>query len=158
MSSAYDDTLKAVQAQAKYRHKEKRQRVSPAEVCLLEHLWLFGLKPHQQVPAGPYDLDFYFEGIKLCVEVDGRHHINQEPQDTKRDRYLRDRGIACLRIPARLVFWCPAESARLVSIVVESLLAGHPYPHGKVGPTLGILEELREERIREGELQPPWVT
>ena len=153
--NAYERTLEALEEQAERRHRE-RQRVSPAEVCLLTFLLDRGLEPEQQVPIGPYDLDFYFADVKLCVEVDGRQHLLTQEKDSYRDRYLRKRGIGTFRIPAQLVYWCPSECVTLIGIILGSLRRGHQFPDGMMGPVLGLLQELREERIREWEFLRPW--
>ncbi len=86
------------------RAKSLRREMSLPEVLL----WLqlrkrqTGFKWRKQHPAGPYDLDFYCDAAKLCVEVDGEAHDRGErPQrDARRDAWLAENGIETLRIPA----------------------------------------------------------
>jgi very-short-patch-repair endonuclease len=61
-----------------------------------------GPKWRKQHPAGPYDLDFYCDAAKLCVEVDGEGHErgNRPARDARRDAWLAEQGITTLRIPA----------------------------------------------------------
>ena len=61
-----------------------------------------GNKWRKQHPAGPYDLDFYCDAAKLCVEVDGEAHErgDQPVRDARRDAWLAGRGILTLRIAA----------------------------------------------------------
>lgn len=61
-----------------------------------------GLKFRRQHPTGPYDLDFYCSDARLAIEVDGEaHERGDRPQrDAARDRWLSDKGIETMRIPA----------------------------------------------------------
>ena len=59
-----------------------------------------GLRFRRQHPAGPYVLDFYCDGAKLCVEVDGESHDFTAARDERRDAWLRTRGVRTLRIAA----------------------------------------------------------
>ena len=61
-----------------------------------------GYKWRKQHPAGPYDLDFYCDRAKLCVEVDGEAHDrgDRPERDRKRDTWLATNGILTLRVPA----------------------------------------------------------
>ena len=61
-----------------------------------------GLKFRRQHPVGAYVLDFYCPAAKLAIEVDGESHgfAGRAERDAARDRWLRERGIDTLRIPA----------------------------------------------------------
>ena len=63
------------------------------------------LKFRRQHPCGPFVLDFYCESAKLGIEVDGvAHDMGDRPQrDASRDRWLSEKGIQVMRIPARHV-------------------------------------------------------
>ncbi len=67
---------------------------------------LDGLKFRRQHPIEPYVLDFYCAEARLAVEIDGQGHgaPGQPEKDERRDRFLLDRGIRTLRIPASKVF------------------------------------------------------
>jgi very-short-patch-repair endonuclease len=56
----------------------------------------------RQYAFGPYILDFYCIQAKLAIEVDGQEHgvESQINHDTKRDAWLRSKGIDTYRIPA----------------------------------------------------------
>jgi very-short-patch-repair endonuclease len=56
----------------------------------------------RQHPVGPYVLDFYCAKAKLAVEIDGvSHTMGVAPNhDERRDAWLKERGIAIVRIPA----------------------------------------------------------
>ncbi len=79
------------------------------EVLLWQQLrarQLHGLKFRRQHPIGPWILDFICLSVRLAVEVDGdwAHSVAGNPErDTRRDAWLRDRGIRVLRIPAQAV-------------------------------------------------------
>jgi very-short-patch-repair endonuclease len=77
------------------RARELRRTMSLPEVLLWQHL-------RKQHPAGPYNLDFYCDAAKLCVEVDGEAHDrgNRPQRHLRRDAWLVDQGITTLRIPA----------------------------------------------------------
>ncbi|HLZ53399.1 MAG TPA: endonuclease domain-containing protein [Verrucomicrobiae bacterium] len=56
-------------------------------------------KFRRQHPLGPHILDFFCNGAKLDVEVDGFRHGSPENQvnDTVRDAFLENQGIKVLR-------------------------------------------------------------
>ena len=86
------------------RARELRREMSLPEILLWRQLRRkqLGFKWRKQHPAGPYDLDFYCDAAKLCVEVDGEAHErgDQRLKDGRRDARLARHGIATLRIPA----------------------------------------------------------
>jgi very-short-patch-repair endonuclease len=59
----------------------------------------------RQHPLGPYILDFYCHALRLAVEIDGQSHgFGDGPaHDARRDRFLLERGVRTLRLPARAV-------------------------------------------------------
>ena len=63
-----------------------------------------GVRFRRQHPAGPHSLDFYCARAKVAIEVDGEFHGGDRPaSDAVRDRWLADRGVLVLRIPAAAV-------------------------------------------------------
>ena len=86
------------------RAKGLRREMSLPEILLWQQLrrGQTGFHWRKQHPAGPYDLDFYCDSAKLCVEVDGEAHDrgDQPAKDARRDRWLAAQGIATLRVPA----------------------------------------------------------
>jgi very-short-patch-repair endonuclease len=86
------------------RAKELRREMSLPEVLLWQQLRKIqtGYKWRKQHPAGPYNLDFYCDRAKLCVEVDGEaHERGDHPRkDAVRDAWLAAQGVFTLRIPA----------------------------------------------------------
>ena len=58
---------------------------------LLRDRRLSGFKFRQQVPVGPYIVDFLCVGAKLIVEADGSQHAESR-HDNIRDAYLAGQG------------------------------------------------------------------
>ena len=90
-----------------------RHQMEPAEARLWAELEPLGFKA--QVPLtlarlktashkDYYVLDFYHEGAKLCIEVDGGIHRQTKGRDRRRDTRLKIAGIQTLRVPNAQVF------------------------------------------------------
>ena len=91
------------------RARAMRKAMTEPEVMLWSRLR--GRSPEKptfrrQHPFGSIILDFYCPAARLAVEVDGATHWEDEAQakDEARDRWLTDRGIRVLRIPASRIF------------------------------------------------------
>ena len=86
------------------RARQLRRELSLPEVLLWQQLRAnqTGLHWRKQHPAGPFDLDFYCDKAKLCVEIDGEAHErgDRPAKDARRDAFLERHGIVTLRIPA----------------------------------------------------------
>ncbi len=54
-------------------------------------------KFRRQHPLGRYILDFYCHDHKLCIELDGSQHIEQESYDHARAAWLEEQGITSFR-------------------------------------------------------------
>ncbi len=67
-----------------------------------------GLHFRRQHPVGPFILDFYCAAAKLCVEVDGPVHDEQEDADARRTAWLTKEGIRVLRFTIAEVEQRPA--------------------------------------------------
>ena len=68
------------------------------------HLWYDFLKGlpltvNRQKVIGKYIIDFYIASSKICIELDGSQHSEDEhiKKDFERDEYLRHLGIKVLR-------------------------------------------------------------
>ena len=89
----------------------KHQVDSRTEARLLRAMRKAGFQPSAILPVEGYELDFALlgEGIRLNVEVDGEHHIDdrgkQRRQDLVRDRVIARMGWDVLRIPAWRCVW-----------------------------------------------------
>ena len=82
-----------------YVHEETRTEAALGEI-LKKKGWRF----QQEASLGPYHVDFLVEGT-VVVEVDGSSHLvtGAGERDARRDRELRSRGFAVVRIPAEAV-------------------------------------------------------
>ena len=83
-----------------------------------------GHKFRKQHPAGPYILDFFCARANLAIEIDGfSHDTDDRPQrDTARDRWLAERRIDTLRIPAVDVLKDAVETADAIIKMIEDRL------------------------------------
>lgn len=96
-------------------------------------------KFRRQHPAGQFVLDFYCASLRLAVEVDGLAHDGAKAvsRDKRRSAWLRERGIATTRIPAREILQdIEAVVTRLVEICDDRRVAmgGSPLHHPADGP------------------------
>ena len=88
------------------RAKRLREQMDLPERLLWKRLTrgqLGGLHFRRQHPITPYILDFYCDGAKLAVEIDGYSHdvADRAAHDQRRDRWLEERGVAVVRVTAR---------------------------------------------------------
>jgi very-short-patch-repair endonuclease len=109
----------------KDRARALRASMSLPEVLLWKALKgrkLQGLHFRKQHPIGPYILDFYCDAEKLAVEIDGSSHgFGDRPRrDDRRDAWLRDQGVATLRLSASLVLRDVDDATRTIMGYLES--------------------------------------
>ncbi|GMQ88373.1 MAG: endonuclease domain-containing protein [Gammaproteobacteria bacterium] len=64
---------------------------------ILRQRQLGGFKFRRQHPLGNYILDFVCLEARLVIEVDGSQHLEQHGQDSKRTKWLNERGYRVLR-------------------------------------------------------------
>jgi very-short-patch-repair endonuclease len=102
-----------------------------------------GLHWRKQHPAGEYDLDFYCDAAKLCVEVDGEAHDRgrQPHRDACRDAWLAAHSIFTVRVPAREVLANLERALALIDSVARERAPLHrpadgPPPPDKLGEEL----------------------
>jgi len=69
------------------------------------------VKFRRQHPIGPFMADFYCPAAKLSIEVDGAAHEQRQPQDLRRDEYMRSLGLTIVRVRASDVLANPEEVA-----------------------------------------------
>ena len=84
------------------RSQVMRRNMPPAEVILWSKMkgrQLSGFRFRRQHPVGSYFLDFYCPEIKLCIELDGDQHGQEQALIRDRDRtsFLEDKNITVLR-------------------------------------------------------------
>ena len=111
------------QPEQKELRRKLRAESTPEEDALWKLLRakrLDGTRWCRQYSVGAYILDFYCPAAKLCVEVDGIHHLQEEEmaRDTKRTNYLNSKGITVLRIPNDVI---TRQSDIVVAIVTQEL-------------------------------------
>lgn len=82
------------------------------------HLWrhlrrrqLNDFKFRRQHAVGPYVCDFVCLGAGVVVELDGSQHVEQAAYDSRRDAYLRSKGLRVLR------FWNADVLARTGDVI-----------------------------------------
>jgi very-short-patch-repair endonuclease len=126
------------------RAKQLRREMSLPERLLWSQLRReqTGFHWRKQHPAGEYDLDFYCDRAKLCVEVDGEAHErgDQPRKDAQRDAWIAQHSILTLRIPASEVLANLDGVARLISSVARERAPLHRPADGPPPP-----DELGEE-------------
>jgi very-short-patch-repair endonuclease len=97
------------------RAQALRKNPTEAERKLWAHLrlrQLGGYKFRRQHPIGPYIVDFICIERKLIIEVDGGQHDDYKFYDSKRDKWLKNKGFRVLR------FW-NIEVSTYIEIVLE---------------------------------------
>jgi very-short-patch-repair endonuclease len=99
-----------------------------------------GLRLRRQQPLGPFVADFYCPAHRLVIEVDGQTHTSddQREYDDRRDLWMRNEGIAVLRIPAQVVL-SDMDSAimTVLAAITENPPPGREASRGRgtAGPT-----------------------
>jgi very-short-patch-repair endonuclease len=83
-----------------------------------------GLRFRRQHPIGPYILDFYCPSARLAVEIDSAAHdgVERMEHDSRRDAWLRERGICVVRIMAADVL----KDERLEGVLLAIAQAAAP--------------------------------
>ena len=91
-----------------------------------------GLKFRRQHALGRFIADFYCTERRLVVEVDGAVHEtpDQALHDQERDRWLAQRGITIVRIPAAMVSQAPEEALLMIVAVLDRTLPRRPEEAG----------------------------
>ena len=82
------------------RAKALRSDQTPAERMLwrvLRDRAVNGLKFRRQHPLDGFVLDFFCPEAKLCVELDGGVHDDQQERDAERTAQLQARGLRVIR-------------------------------------------------------------
>ncbi len=97
-------------------------------------LWYEGLNRHRigfhfrrEHPIGPYFLDFYAAGPKICVELDGSSHDGRETRDGIRDKWLSESGIQTIRFMVGELDWTFGEVLERIQIACYERLGRFEY-------------------------------
>jgi very-short-patch-repair endonuclease len=106
--------------------RKLRAEMTPPEIALWQAMRKRpgGHKFRRQHPAGIYMLDFFCTKVRLAIEVDGKAHDSASviAKDAARSQFLRQKGIATPRVPAKLVLEdIEAVVQRLVQICDERM-------------------------------------
>jgi len=87
---------------------------------------LKGARFRQQVPLGPYVVDFLCPAYRLIIEVDGSQHASAVAVDSARTKWLEARGYRVIR------FWNNEVTSHLsaaLEVIMRALdEAGSPPP------------------------------
>ncbi len=81
------------------------------------------VKFRRQHPIGRYILDFYCHEKKLCIELDGSQHMEEEAYDEQRDAWLKEQGIKVLRFWNNQVL---AETESVMEAIYNELVLATP--------------------------------
>jgi very-short-patch-repair endonuclease len=84
------------------------------------------VKFRREHPIGRYILDFYCHDKRLCVELDGAQHAENEAYDERRDAWLRDQGIKVLRFWNNQVL---TETESVMEAIYNELVLTNPLTH-----------------------------
>ena len=82
------------------RSRELRTNQTDAERKLWSRLrssQLGGVRFNRQYPVGPFICDFVARSKGLVIELDGGQHAQVASSDSKRTRYIEERGYRVLR-------------------------------------------------------------
>jgi very-short-patch-repair endonuclease len=78
----------------------------------------------------PYIVDFYCDGAKLVVELDGAQHTKLS--DAERSRYLESLGLRILRFwDNEVLLQTEAVLAAILTTAKEQTLTPTPLPEGE---------------------------
>ena len=138
------------------RARKLRSEMSPPQAMLWRELRKRpgGFKFRREHPAGHYVLDFYVASLELDIEVDGFGH-DSEPavaRDQHRSQWLRSKGVATIRVPARAILDdVEAVIVRIVQICEERSAKRNPPPpgegdHAKHGGGVGAATDATSRR------------
>ncbi len=109
------------------RAQQLRRDATPAE----RRLWgalsagKLGVRFSRQMPVGPYICDFLCRRALLVVELDGESHTATVDYDTRRDAFLRSRGLRVLRFANAEVM----GNLESVVVAIQGALADTPTPN-----------------------------
>jgi very-short-patch-repair endonuclease len=109
------------------RARKLRRNRTEAELAVwarLRRKQLNGIRFRQQVPVGPYIVDFLCLSHRLIVEIDGGQHATQILKDDRRARWLESQRFAVLR------FWNNDVSGNLDGVIetISRWLLSNPPP------------------------------
>jgi len=117
--------------------EELRNRSTPAEELLWQHLndSKLGVKFRRQHPCAIYVLDFYCHEIKLCIEIDGGIHQQEEviQNDKRREQLISDIGITIIRFSNDEVFQHTSNVINKIHSKINQLQSVRVLPSSPLG-------------------------
>jgi very-short-patch-repair endonuclease len=96
--------------------RQNRTDAERAVWARLRRKQLDGIRFRQQVPLGPYVVDFLCPEQRLIIEIDGGQHMLATNADDERTAWLEARGFRVVR------FW-NNDVLKNLDGVIESILA-----------------------------------
>jgi very-short-patch-repair endonuclease len=78
-----------------------------------------------QVPIGPYTVDFAARSRKLVIELDGDSHATQERYDARRTAWLEQQGYRVIRFTNSDVM---TNEAAVLQGIIDALAVTAPLP------------------------------
>ncbi|HLL83788.1 MAG TPA: DUF559 domain-containing protein [Longimicrobium sp.] len=113
--------LRGTTPELEARARELRRAQTPAEKRLWNYLRGWNLpKFRRQHAVERFVLDFYCASAKLCVEVDGGIHDEQQERDAARTEFLNARGIHIIRFRNEEVMDDPRAVLRRIEAVLKT--------------------------------------
>ncbi len=114
-----------------HKFKQRRKELRHNETKEEKLLWVklrrksLGCKFSRQYSVGPYILDFYCSEKRICIELDGSHHLNNKEYDKERDEYLLLNDIQVLR------FWNREISDNIDEVIekIKDVISTLPPPN-----------------------------
>ena len=107
------------------RLRKNRTDAERALWARLRRKQLDGLRFRQQVPLGPYIVDFLCPGQMLVVEVDGGQHVDD---GAERTAWLEARGFRVLRFWNNDVLQNPDGVIETILLALRSKASPPPHP------------------------------
>lgn len=120
-------------AEHKLLRRRLRHKSTPEEIALwgvLKGKQICGCQFRRQFSVGPYILDFYCPEAKLCVELDGlmHHEENNAKHDKRRDAYLFSQGIEVLRVDNGALWSCSDLVVATIEDKLKTKLKNKEFP------------------------------
>ena len=111
------------------RARVLRKAMTEPEVMLWSRLrGRGGERPtfRRQHPFGSMILDFYCPALRFAIEIDGATHWDEDAQlrDDARDRWLKQQGVAVMRIPAGWIYRDLGGVMHAILLRIEALKRG----------------------------------
>jgi very-short-patch-repair endonuclease len=103
--------------------KTLRKSMPKGEILLWQKLKnkQLNFKFRRQYSVGNYVIDFYCQGLRLGIEVDGFTHNQHEEYDKKRQKYLESKKIKIIRFNSEEIFKDTDNVVERIYLVCQEL-------------------------------------